>query len=427
MATLRRRISSLLPFDQFDRSARLYLLAIVIDGIIFSAWQLFFNFYILSLGYQEDFLGLVNAMPSIATLVFGIPLGLLSDRIGRRKAMIFGVLTYTIGQGLQVLIFTRGALVGAAFLAGIGYTLYQISQAPFMMSVTNERNRTLLFSLSFGMITLAGAVGNILAGQLPNLFSMTTAAAPDSATVYRWILISSVLAGSFAIVPLLLIRETRRPHAHTSLLNTAALRILTRPVTLKIILVNLLTGTGAGLVIPYLNLYLKERYAISDAHLGIYFSVAALLTGVGSVFGPRLAHRLGSNIRTVVVTQALSILFLLMMALSPLAWVAVIGFLMRNTFMNMAYPLLNTFSMEQFATEEQGAASGTFNISWMAGWAAGQYVSGFVQVHFSFTPLFTAMTLLYCLAIYLTWAYFKGIETRAALLKSEVQVQPDGV
>jgi hypothetical protein len=63
---------------RFNRQARLFLLAIILDGIVYSGWNLFFNFYILERGFPRDFLGLLNAMPSISALLFGIPIGMLS-------------------------------------------------------------------------------------------------------------------------------------------------------------------------------------------------------------------------------------------------------------------------------------------------------------------------------------------------------------
>ena len=70
----------------FQRPARLFLLATVIDGITYSSWSLFFNYYMLGRGFDREFLGLVTTVNSSAALLLGIPLGMLSDRIGRKRA-----------------------------------------------------------------------------------------------------------------------------------------------------------------------------------------------------------------------------------------------------------------------------------------------------------------------------------------------------
>jgi len=150
----------------FDRSARLFLFATALDGIVFSAWNLFFNFYILGLGFDRAYLGLVNAMPSIGALIFGIPLGALSDRIGRKPAMLLGVAVSVVSIGLEVTVRDPNLILFFAFLQGVGITLYYLSQAPFMMKASNEDNRAMLFSLNWGLVTISGAVGSLFASVL---------------------------------------------------------------------------------------------------------------------------------------------------------------------------------------------------------------------------------------------------------------------
>ena len=139
----------------FNRSARLFLLATFINGIVYSIWWLFFNFYILELGYSREFLGLVTSITSASALLLGIPLGLLSDRIGRRKAMLWGVAIYVAAAGLEVIFLNPNLILLMAFISGAGHTLYFISQPPFMMKSSTVENRTLLFSINFALVTLS--------------------------------------------------------------------------------------------------------------------------------------------------------------------------------------------------------------------------------------------------------------------------------
>ena len=105
----------------FNRPARLFLLATALDGIVMSAWWLFFNFYILELGYDKEFLGLVTSSASLAALLLGIPLGLLSDRIGRKPAMILGIAVANIATAVEVIIVDPTVILIASFIQGAGY------------------------------------------------------------------------------------------------------------------------------------------------------------------------------------------------------------------------------------------------------------------------------------------------------------------
>lgn len=403
-------LHDLLPWHSFSRSARLYLMAIIVDGIIYSAWSLFFNFYILARGFDKEFLGIVNALPSVSALLLSIPLGMLSDRIGRRKAMLLGLLVNTIAMGLQVTFTGPSLLMAMVFIGGVGQNLYYISQSPFIMAASNSKTRTILFSLSFGLVTLSGAVGSLFAGYLPALFGNVLRVQADSATAYQAVLLCAVALGSVSMLFIYLIREPQASKAAMQKERVPVGAVLRKPVLAKLVLPQLLTGFGAAILIPYMNVFFSERFQFSDQNLGTLFSLSALLTGIGTVIGPKLALLLKSKIGTVVLTQSVSLVFLVLMGFTGIPWLAAVSYLVRGTAMNMGHPLLNTFSMEQFDSREQGTANSVFNLAWTSGWAVGPYISGIVQQQYGYQPLFITTTILYALAISLTWLFFYKME-----------------
>jgi len=162
-----------------------------------------------------------------------------------------------------------------------------------------------------------------------------------------------------------------------------------------------------------MNVFYRERFDISDSTLGVLFSLSSVLTGIGAFIGPRLAANLGSKIRAVVLTQGLSLVFLLTVGFSPYLWLSSLGFLMRAALMNMAVPLLNAFAMEQLPEQEQGTVNSVKETAWQAGWTIGPYLSGVVQETYGFTPLFIGTALLYGLATTLTWLFFHKQEKPA--------------
>ena len=196
------------PYKTFSRPARLYLLSVMISGIIFSAWQLFFNLFILARGYDKVFLGLINAAPWIAGLFFSLPLGALSNRMGRKNAMVAGMGVDFAMRALQVVVQSPELLVIVSFLEGIGFTLLIVSEAPFLMAASDDKNRSLLFSLNFGLLTLSSAVGAVFAGQMPSLVAGRMNVSPESSTAYGAVLLFSLLIGVFSFWPLLRIDES---------------------------------------------------------------------------------------------------------------------------------------------------------------------------------------------------------------------------
>lgn len=410
------------PMRTFNRDARLFLWMTVINGIIFSGWQLFFNIFMLEKGFGRDFLGLVNSLPSLSGLVLGIAIGRFSDRIGRKPALLLGIVLTSFALIGQISFQQPAVIVVMSALVGVFNMLIIVSISPLMMKLSTVENRTLLFSLSFGLQTLAGAVGSIFAGQLPGLFGRLLDVGATSATAYQAVLITTVLIGTTALIPLGLMNEPkttpqgdpRQPQPQPGERRPTPPFRLTR-LTVKLATPNFLIGFGAAILIPYMNVFFKDRFSISDSLLGILFSLSSLFIGIGSLIGPRLVVRLGGKIRTVAFTQFSSVIFMLMIGFVPSLWVAGIASLFRAALMNMSAPLYSAFCMEQTPESEQGLVSSVLNIAWNAGWAVGPFISGLVQEAYGFAPLFITTTILYLTAIGVMWMFFG---------KSEIQPQP---
>jgi MFS family permease len=412
------------PVRSFGRPARLFLAMVIINGVIFSFWQLFFNFYILQSGYTREFLGLVNAMPYASGLILGIPLGRLSDRIGRRLSIILGLVLMGIFMLVQIAARDPAFIVAGAFLYGIAYMLFVVSQAPLMAKISGIENRTMLFSLSYGLQTLAGSVGSLFAGQLPALFGSLLRVGAHTAGAYQAVLITSIVLGSTAIVPMWMMDEAPPESLQTkrrgmvgiggtptgSIERTRLPRALIS-MTFRLTASQLLIGFGAAILIPYMNVFFKDTFGISDSLLGVLFSISALLIGVGSLVAPRLSTLLGGKIRAVVVTQAGSLCFLLLCGFAPFLWLSAAGYLIRTALMNMASPLYSAFCMERTPEQHQGFVNSILNITWTLGWAVGPFISGLVQEHYGFKPLFVATAILYATASGVIWHLFRKTES----------------
>jgi MFS family permease len=403
--------SQIRQVGKLNRPARLFLLALTLDGFLFTAYGLFFNFFILADGHSREFLGLINAMPSIAALILGLPMGMISDRIGRKLSMLIGFTLANFGIITMLLVHSPIVMLVMAFIWGAAAQLYVISQAPFMMKVSDDSSRDMLFSLSYGVFPLASTFGNILAGMLPGFFSRVFGLPMQSAAAYQVVLLVSVVSSFLVLVPILLIKEPHTvnhtpeiPIRHATFASIWG--IIKRPLTIKLTLPNLVTGFGAAMLMPYLNIFFVERHHMGDQALGILFAASSLLIGVATFIGPRLVGNVGGKIRLIVLSQGVSLVFLVVMGFSPLAWLSVFGFLVRGTLMNMVAPLFDAFAMERTKEAEQGTINSLRVLAWSFGWAVGPYISGIVQQQYGFSPLFITTAVLYTLGIGLTWVFF---------------------
>jgi len=394
------------PFKVMNRSLKLFLTATVIEGFIYSGWMLFFNLFILASGFNRDYLGLVNSLPSMASLFLGIPLGYLSDRLGKRISLLIGLGVYLASLIVQVSLKSPAGIAFFVFLGGVGNTLYVISQAPFMMTHSQENERVFVFSLNYGLNTLAGVLGSLLAGILPSAFGTLFHISATSALAYEAVLIVCAVIGGFSLVPILLIKNEKfgLPR-QTQPLNIR--QILKQPIVWKLAIPNLLIGLGAAVLMPYMNVFFVDKFALDSKALGVLFSLSSLLIGVGIILGPKLAILLKGKIRAIVFSQGASLLFLVILGFTPLGWLAQVSYLIRATLMNIANPLFSAFSMEHTPTQQQGTVNSILNTAWTLGWAIGPFISGIVQQRVGFSPLFITTIVFYTFATGLIWRYFQ--------------------
>jgi len=409
MNSLFRSISN--PIRSLSRPAKLFLLALFLDGLLVSGWSLFFNLYIVDSGYSRDFLGLINAAPSLSALLLGVPMGLLSDRMGRKTAMIIGFSLSCVATTGMVLVHTESWMLVLALVWGAVAQLYYLSQAPFMMKTSDDKSRDALFSLSFGMVPLANTLGNFLAGYLPGAFSRWLGLT-NEASAYQAVLIFSMVSSLLTLIPIFLIHEPKAAtagemHMAAQEPKPSIWKTLLRPMTLKFALPNLIIGFGAATLIPYFNVFFSTRFHMADAALGSLFAVGSLVTGLACVIQPWLIGNLGGKIRTIVLGQSVSLVFLLMIGFSPWPWLAVVGFIVRGALMNMVSPLMDAYSLERSSVAEHGAVISIRNLAWNVGWTVGPYISGVVQQRWGFAPLFVNTAIMYATGIVLTWAFFR--------------------
>ena len=412
------------PIRTFNRDARLFMWMTVINGVIFSGWQLFFNIYMLQSGVTREFLGIVNSLPALSGLLLGIPIGRLSDRIGQRRTLIIGIIFSGLAFLGQVTFKQSALILIMSALTGVFNMFLIVSISPLMMKLSDLHNRTLLFSLNYGLQTLSGAVGSLFAGQLPAVFGSIFNVDPTSATAYQVVLIATVLLGITALIPLWMMREPETIPAEETMPSAGTMETpqkvdaaTTSPnsdlrrLIVKLATPNFLIGIGAAILIPYMNVFFKDRFHISDSLLGLLFSLSSLFIGVGSIVAPRLTIQFGGKIRTVVITQFISVIFMLMIGFVPSLLIAGISALMRSALMNMSSPLYSAFCMEQTPERQQGFVSSVMNVAWQVGWSVGPYISGVVQQKYGFSPLFIATSVIYLIAIGTTWIFFRDAES----------------
>jgi len=173
----------------------------------------------------------------------------------------------------------------------------------------------------------------------------------------------------------------------------------------KLILPMLVTSIGAGLIMPFMNLFFRQVHGQSDSAIGTLFAFGSLAMGIGLLIAPPLAEKYG-KIQFVVITQALSIPFLALLGFSPLYWIAASAYYIRVALMNMSGPVYQTFVMEKVEPSARATVASLVSMANSFGWAFSPTISGYIQVKYGFGPAFFLTIILYVLSITLYWGFF---------------------
>ena len=406
---------------QFSPNARFYLLSELIIGLSFCIYMLIFNLYVVSLGYPRSFLGELQALPNLIALFGAVPAGVLVDYIGRKRALLLANFGQTLATVGIVLAPDPNWLRLSMITFGVSMSLWMVTASPFMMENSTEEERNSLFSAHFGLTTLVGFFGTLVGGYLPTFFGLRLDVDVESSVAYAATLAVTVALSALSLVPVLMIKEQPRPESDRVRSVWPWRNLSNRRMALRIFVPNIVISMGAAILIPYMNLFFKETFPISDKVLGTFFAVSAVITGMATLASPMLADRWG-RIRALVITQLLSIPFLLTIGFVPVLAVAAIAFWMRAALMNMGGPLYDAFAMEQVTERERATISGLMGMSWNMGWTIGPFLSGYMQENpnIGFKPIFVITSGLYLLAAILARTFFQRLDDeqrRAAALK----------
>jgi len=388
----------------FSPNARRYLLFTALLGVGTSFQWLFFNLYVLSLGHDQAFVGLLASIPALVTAVSALPIGFLLPRIGYRRGLFVATGLLAAAFAGWALLPSVPILIAGCVLAGLGSALLFILSSPLMVAASDSGTRTHLFGVQFGLNTLVGVVANFAGGHLPRLFASGFGFAAESPIAYRAVLLVAMALALASLLPVSRLRglEAERQRRGVRWRDLAG----HRSTLAKLLILQGTVALGAGMLMPFVNVFFKLRFQLPDPSLGAVFAASSLMTGLAAMAAPILANRLG-KLKAIVLSQGLSLPFLVAMGFSPWFELSAAGFLIRTALMNMSSPLFMAFTMGLVPAKLRPLTSGVMAFAWNGGWALSSWLSGKIQVASGFAPLFIITGSLYVTVVALTYVFLR--------------------
>jgi DHA1 family multidrug resistance protein-like MFS transporter len=240
--------------------------------------------------------GAVGAAFLLAETALKSPLGLLSDRFGRKRLLLVGPLISMVTAPLTVLVHHPLGLMLLRALDGVGAAALWPTIFAAVADVVEEKDRSTAMSLLNVTYLIGVAMGPLLGGLVNDLTGSRTAS----------FYLASLLFALATVVCLVGV-PARFPHHAEHHTDTQPPRISLREMweSAKMVPDTLLLGFisffGIGMVMLLVKLYAMEVLHLSESAYGllllppaVVFALASVPAGrVGDLWGKERAMRLG--------------------------------------------------------------------------------------------------------------------------------------
>ena len=326
------------------------------------------------LGASPTMIGLLFASFGVTLLTVSIPMGAVSDRIGRKAPLVGGMLVLAAAT----LLF--------AYSDGL----------PWLFAARLAQGAADAITWVVGFALIADRYGPAERGRVTGIvMSGTSAAVMVGPTIGGWLYELGGIRAPFLVVAVFAAVSA----AGFVWLDVAPPRVVSEPVPIRVVLRSRAVAVCAGVVIavsgtismlePVLPLYLTAKLGLGPARIGMLFGVGAVASAILHPIYGRLADQWGG--RRLMITGL--ILAACVLPLMNLTWSYPSTF-MFSALNTVAIAMVITPSLTFMAEAVSSAGVGSFgvgyglyNMAWGAGLLGGHALAGFIFERMGFARL----------------------------------------
>jgi len=399
------------------------ILAVFLVNLNNSAFMLILNIYLAKLGYDDSTIASFVSYRFLGVLLLGFPFGIFIR--GRRlkpwimaSSLIIPSVSLAI---LFVLPLGMDVTVKVLFgLWGVGMMFIQVSILPFIMRNAPEEHRSEAISLDFATWSIATIVAGVIISGMDVMVKQLGYDFDESSALF--VIVSLTFAGIFFLFGM---GEADPEEGDRSTLDLAKIRSYYNwPRILRATLPTVIIAVGAGLTIPFMNLFFFTVFELDYEQFSIMGSLTALMVTVSSLAVPVVRRRLGYT-KTIIGTQVLGIGFLVMLAMTevfrdlPGIFIfAFIAYLFRQPLMNMSGPVSSELTMDYVGKKNQELISALQSSIWSASWFISAKLYQLLRaLELEYFKIFLITSLLYSIGTFLYYRLIRHYE----LVKAEEQ------
>ncbi len=345
------------------------------------------SIYALEMKGATPFLaGLVVGGYALTQAAFQVPFGLMSDKIGRKKTLLFGLLIFIVGSVMAAMSDNIYMLLAGRFLQGAGAIGSVVSA--MIADLVKEEQRAHAMAIMGGTIALSFAAAMIIAPIVGGHWGI------DKLFWLTAILSVMAIGILFTAVP----QPPKIVHSYaeeeSKMLDVFKDRALTRMYITFLFHSSIMTM--AFFIIPLVMTQNVDEggFGWTKAELWKVYLPAMIFgllsMGPAAVFG----EKYGKGREVFMISVAVILLGFIAMGFASAPWVFILGVVLFFIGFNMFEPLLQSFVAKFAKVHQKGAALGVANTFAYIGIFLGGLLAGWLMQHFGRATLAVVVVLI---------------------------------
>ena len=378
--------------------------------LIGAAFFLILNIYLVKQGFSDPEIANFISYRFLAVMLLAFPLGIYIKGKPLKPFFILGgigVPVISIALILAVHYRLYYYLPILFVFWGITLTLFQVSSLPYVMRNTVLENQSHAISLNYA----THSFGTIISGFF---IFFTGQFMPEIDEAKILLLISSF---GFIGVYFLFKMDVDTVVPIKSKLEWV---YYDWSLLIKAIIPTLIIAVGAGLTIPFINLFFFHNFQIDSSVFAVIGGVSSVLVAILALLVPDLKNRLGFK-KGITYTQSIAVIALVALATTEFFndhwWalsLAVICFWIRTPLMNMAAPMTSELTMNYVGSKNQEMLSAIMAAIWSGGWFFSSQIFRFLKSEgLTYAYIFYITAALYMIGVLMYYRLIRDYERRS--------------
>ena len=317
--------------------------------LIGAAFFLILNIYLAKKGFSDPEIANFISYRFLAVMLLAFPLGIYIKGKPLKPFFMIGGLGVPIVAIVLVLLVHYGwyqYLPALFILWGVVFTLFQVCSLPYLMRNTIIENQSHAISLNYATNSFGTIFSGFIifgAGQFMREF--------DEGKILLGISILGFIGVYYVLKMKVDVVESVKERLQWKSYDWVLL--------MKAIVPTLIIAVGAGLTIPFINLFFFHNFQIDSSGFAVIGGIASVLVAILSLLVPNLKSKLGFQ-KGITYVQTIAVIALVALATTEFFkdywWglpLAIMCYWVRTPLMNMAAPMTSELTMNYVGAKNQ--------------------------------------------------------------------------